>query len=318
VNFVDESDKDNPKEVADTGADLIVGADGAFSAIRGRIQRTSRFNFSQMYLDHAYKELAMPPDATGEYRMPSNGLHIWPRGSFMLIALPNLDKTFTVTLFMPWRNFKKIKTKEQVREFFTKWFPDAVPLIPNIEDQFFANPTSPLINVKCKPLHKENSVLIGDAAHAIVPFYGQGMNAALEDVKVFSEILFDQHNGEVDEALRSFSKQRKPDVDAVSDLSHRNYLEMSDHVTHSEYLIRKKVDSFLHTILGDSWIPLYSMVSFTTIPYSQVIERSARQDRIIQRAKYGIPLALVAAASLAFICFPDTIKQFASKFSARL
>eukprot|EP01087_Luapelamoeba_hula_P001327 TRINITY_DN1107_c0_g1_i1.p1 TRINITY_DN1107_c0_g1~~TRINITY_DN1107_c0_g1_i1.p1 ORF type:complete len:463 (-),score=47.91 TRINITY_DN1107_c0_g1_i1:115-1503(-) len=315
-NTITFFDANTNKEVTVTNADLIIGADGAFSAVRGKVQRATRFDFSQNYLDHAYKELTLPPAQDGSFQLSSDGLHIWPRHDFMLIGLPNLDRTFTVTLFMPWKMFKALKTKEDVEGFFTKHFPDALRLMPNIGDQFFANPTAPLVWVKCRPLHKSNVVIIGDAAHAVVPFYGQGMNCALEDVRILDEIIFDQFGGDIKKALKEFTIRRKPDVDAISDLSQRNYVEMRDSVTHADYKFRKKIDSWFNSY-NSNWLPQYDLVSFTTVPYSQVIERVAYQDRFIERLRYLLPGTVIGALALSYVFFPTAWKNLFSSFNPR-
>ncbi|KAJ3001664.1 UNVERIFIED_CONTAM: hypothetical protein HDU68_006727 [Siphonaria sp. JEL0065] len=220
--------------VVKTSADLIVGTDGAFSRVRRELQRVTRMNFMQEYIDHAYVELNMPPSASGEYQMDPGHLHIWPRQSFMMIALPNIDKSFTVTLFMPWPNFEAIKTPQDLLTFFEAKFPDSIPLIGKelLVKDFFKNPKGSLMTVKCKPYHyKASCVILGDAAHAMVPFYGQGMNCGFEDCLVLDEILT-KHIGprgsassvkptpeQIAKVLEEYSATRNPDAEAICDLA---------------------------------------------------------------------------------------------------
>ncbi|MEO9482574.1 MAG: NAD(P)/FAD-dependent oxidoreductase [Ekhidna sp.] len=253
-------------------ADLIIGTDGAFSAIRKKLALNDRFNFSQHYIEHGYKELAIEP-VDGQFRLEPNYLHIWPRGNFMLIALPNNDKTFTCTLFFPFEgspSFSSLSNKEEVDRFFTKYFADAQELIPNLTEQFFNNPTSSLVTTKCKPWYKGRSILLGDAAHAIVPFYGQGMNSGFEDVRLFVEMA-EKMSWDWDEILPEYSTHRKKDADAISELALHNFLEMRDHVAHPDFLRRKKLEAQIQEKFPEDWIPLYSMVTFSDIPYSEAL-----------------------------------------------
>ncbi|MEP1035577.1 NAD(P)/FAD-dependent oxidoreductase [Ekhidna sp.] len=263
-------------------SDLIIGTDGAFSAIRKKLQFTDRFNFSQYYIEHGYKELAVEP-LNDNFRLAPNYLHIWPRGNFMLIALPNNDKTFTCTLFFPFEgdpSFSSLKTKDEVDDFFSKYFKDAQELIPDLTDQFFYNPTSSLVTTKCEPWHKNRSILLGDAAHAIVPFYGQGMNSGFEDVRLFVEMA-ENMNWEWDKILPSYSSQRKKDADAISELALLNFIEMRDHVADPDFLRRKKLESQIQERYPKEWIPLYSMVTFSDIPYSEALRLGKIQKKVM-------------------------------------
>jgi kynurenine 3-monooxygenase len=196
-------------------AKFICGADGAFSQVREAITHTPRFDYSQKYLDHSYKELTIPPTPAGDYALKDfQALHIWPRGDFMLIALPNKDKSFTCTLFMPTGEYERITTDADVRAFFERYFRDALPLMPTLIDDWHRNPESALIMVACSPFHYRNAFLIGDACHAMVPFYGQGMNASLQDVEVFCDLL-DAAGGDLAATLPKYTAVRKPDADAV-------------------------------------------------------------------------------------------------------
>ncbi|XP_054592051.2 kynurenine 3-monooxygenase [Nothobranchius furzeri] len=279
---------------AQVQADLIVGCDGAFSAVRKQFLRRTRFNYSQTYIPHGYMELTMPPN-NGEFAMKPNYLHIWPRNTFMMIALPNLDKTFTCTLFMPFEDFEKITTGDKVIEFFQNYFPDAIPLIgvDALKRDYFRLPAQAMVSVKCSPYHIDDKcVLMGDAAHAVVPFYGQGMNAGFEDCIVFDEIL-DQLNEDIGAVLPEFSKVRVPDDHAIADLAMYNYVEMRAHVNSRWFLFRKHVETFLHLIMPKKIIPLYTMVTFTRTRYHKVVERWHWQEKVINR---GLAFGAAGAA----------------------
>lgn len=263
-------------------SDLIIGTDGAFSAIRKKLQLTDRFNFSQHYIEHGYKELSIEPK-DNEFRLEPNYLHIWPRGNFMLIALPNNDKTFTCTLFFPFEgdpSFASLSSKGAVKEFFEKYFKDATELIPDLVDQFFNNPTSSLVTTKCEPWNKNRSLLLGDAAHAIVPFYGQGMNSGFEDVRLFVE-MSEEMNWDWDKILPAYSSMRKKDADAISELALHNFIEMRDHVADPSFLRRKKLEAQIQEKYPEDWLPLYSMVTFSDIPYSEALRLGKIQKNIM-------------------------------------
>jgi kynurenine 3-monooxygenase len=264
--------------------DLIIGADGAYSAVRWAMQITDRFNFSQHYIDHGYKEFHIPPGAGGQFRLEKNALHIWPRESFMMIALPNPDGSFTCTLFFPFEgdtSFASIPTKEKFKELFTQVFPDAVALMPDFLKDFEQNPTSSLITVKCFPWVRNKTFLIGDAAHGIVPFYGQGMNAGFEDCRILNELL-SKHNDNWESVLPEFQNVRKPDTDAIAQLALDNFIEMRDLVADADFLLRKKIEAKLHQLYPETWIPLYSMVTFNdNIRYSEAYSKGQKQKRIM-------------------------------------
>lgn len=266
--------------------DRIFGTDGAFSAVRSRMQKTDRFNYSQEYLTHGYKELTIPPNADGTHKMEVSALHIWPRGEYMLIALPNLDGSYTVTLFFPFEgkdSFESLTTPEDVMEFFNRMFPDAVPLMPDLVDDYFENPTSSLVMIKCFPWHYEDKVLImGDASHAIVPFYGQGMNSGFEDCTVF-ENIFSEENGDWARAFKRMSIERKPDADAILELAVNNYIEMRDLTADPEFILQKKIEKRFANRHPDKWIPLYEQVTFTHIPYAEALAAGKRQDAIMKK-----------------------------------
>jgi len=272
-------------KVVSAQADLIFGADGAYSAVRQALQKRPRFNFSQQYLEHGYKELTIPPGPNGEHLLDNIALHIWPRHSFMLIALPNLDGSFTCTLFLPFEGenaFEHLNTEAEVRAFFKQWFPDAVPLLPDLTRDFFTNPTSTLVTIRCKPWTAAGRVLlIGDAAHAIVPFYGQGMNAGFEDCSLLDECI-DTCAGNWPEIFRRFNASRIEDADAIADLALRNFIEMRDRVADPRFLLRKEIERWLHKQHPRDFIPVYSMVTFSHLPYRLALQESREQDRLFE------------------------------------
>ncbi|XP_071372750.1 kynurenine 3-monooxygenase, partial [Centroberyx affinis] len=291
-------------------ADLIVGCDGAFSAIRKQFLRRSRFNFSQTYIPHGYLELTMPP-TNGEFAMKPNYLHIWPRNTFMMIALPNLDKTFTCTLFMPFDEFEKITTGDEVIEFFQKYFPDAIPLIgvDALKRDYFRLPAQAMVSVKCTPYHiGDKCVLMGDAAHAVVPFYGQGMNAGFEDCLVFDEIM-DQLNEDFSAVLPEYTRVRVPDDHAIADLAMYNYIEMRAHVNSKWFLFRKHVDNVLHFLLPKTIIPLYTMVTFSRTRYHEAVKHWHWQDKVINRGLLCCAAGTVVGGSYLLIKNPPNMSN---------
>ncbi|KAM9847491.1 kynurenine 3-monooxygenase [Aulostomus maculatus] len=291
-------------------ADLIVGCDGAFSAIRKQFLRRSRFNYSQTYIPHGYMELTMPP-INGEFAMKPNYLHIWPRNTFMMIALPNMDKTFTCTLFMPFEEFEKITTGDKVIEFFQKYFPDAIPLIgaDALKRDYFRLPAQAMVSVKCSPYHiGDKCVLMGDAAHAVVPFYGQGMNAGFEDCIVLEEIM-EQLNEDFSAVLSEYSRVRVPDDHAIADLAMYNYIEMRAHVNSKWFLFRKYVDNLLHFLMPKTIIPLYTMVTFTRTRYHEAVQRWQWQNQVINRGLLFCAAGATLGSSYILIKnLPDTSK----------
>jgi kynurenine 3-monooxygenase len=265
-------------------AEILIGTDGAFSALRNALQKTDRFDYQQFYIEHGYKELTILPDALGNFALKEvEALHIWPRGHFMMIALPNPDKTFTCTLFFPFEgnpSFSSLNGEGAVMDFFQQVFPDAVPLMPTLLEDFNHNPTSSLVTVKCYPWAKGNALLLGDAAHAIVPFYGQGMNCGFEDCAVLDSLLEDD-SLPLDKVFSEFQKLRKPNADAVAELALRNFIEMRDLVADPSFLLRKKIEARMNDLFGDRWVPLYSMVTFRPdIPYAHALEEGKRHDKV--------------------------------------
>jgi kynurenine 3-monooxygenase len=268
-------------------ADLIFGADGAYSAARlQHMLQHDKFEYHQYYIDCGYKELSIPAGENGSFLMEKHALHIWPRRDYMLIALPNLDGSFTCTLFFPFEgplSFEKLDTKEKVEAFFKQNFHDLIPLIPDLVDQFFRNPTSSLVTVKCAPWVRDDKfALIGDAAHAIVPFFGQGMNCGFEDCSVLNGLL-DKYGDDWKTVLHEFQQLRKPDADAIADLAVNNFTEMRDKVADPAFVLQKKIEAKLHEKHPDKWIPAYSQVTFSPhIRYSEALANSRRQDAIMQ------------------------------------
>jgi len=269
-------------------ADVIIATDGAGSALRKSyyLERKFLFSFSQNYLSHGYKELTILPDENGGYKTYKSALHIWPRGNFMVIALPNLDGSFTVTLFLSYDegdyNFNNLTTAERVTEFFQKEFPDALELMPNLVDDFFENPTAPLGTVKCSPWHyKGNTLLMGDSAHAIVPFYGQGMNASFEDVVEFDAVL-DENLDSWEAIFEAYEKRRKKDTDAIADLAIDNFYEMRDHVANPLFQEKRKIEMALEKEFPDAYSSKYSLVTFNEdIGYREAMLRGRAQDKAI-------------------------------------
>ena len=278
-------------------AEVIFGTDGAGSAVRKSMFEDHRFllSFSQQWLSHGYKELEIPARENGGFRTFKNALHIWPRGEDMLIALPNLDGSFTVTLFLPFENsdycFANLTTAEKVHEYFNKEFPDVVEMIPTLAEEFFTNPTSPLGTVKCSPWSSFGKVLLmGDAAHAIVPFYGQGMNASFEDVAVFDEILEkyvpsrpSQSGGiDWDTIFKEYETLRKKDTDAIADLAVDNFHEMKEHTAMEIFQRKRKLETAFEAEFPEDYYSKYSLVTFReSITYSEALKRGRAQDKAI-------------------------------------
>jgi kynurenine 3-monooxygenase len=267
---------------------LAFGSDGAYSAARLTHQlQHDRFQYQQYYIDFGYKELNIPAGTNGEFMMEKNALHIWPRGNYMLIALPNMDGSFTCTLFFPFNgdpSFASLDTKEKVTSFFEKTFADALQLMPKLTEDFFNNPTSSLVTVKCFPwIRDDKFALIGDAAHAIVPFFGQGMNCGFEDCRVLNELI-DKHNDNWNLILDEYQILRKPDADAIAELALNNFIEMRDKVGDPKFLLQKKIETAFSKKYPDKWTPAYTQVTFSPqIRYSEALKNSVRQEAIMQQ-----------------------------------
>ena len=264
---------------------IVFGADGAFSVVRSELEKKAVTTTNLSTLEHGYKELHINPGKNGEHLLEKNALHIWPRESFMLIALPNLDGSFTVTLFLAFHgspSFDELKTEDNLDKFFTRYFPDALALMPDLKEQFFANPTSSLVTIKTFPWVYENSVaLIGDAAHAIVPFYGQGMNAGFEDCSLLLEKLRSEKN-DWEVILKEYQKSRKKNTDAIAELAIRNFVEMRDLVADEGFLLRKKIEARIHERYKE-YLPLYSMVTFSSLPYFTAYSTAEKQDQLMKK-----------------------------------
>jgi kynurenine 3-monooxygenase len=264
--------------------DIIIGTDGAFSGVRGSLQISDRFDYSQSYIEHGYKELRIPSSDVRTHLMEKNALHIWPRESFMMIALPNPDGSFTCTLFLPFEgdvSFEKLKTENQIQSFFSTYFQDALNLMPTLVEDFKENPTGSLVTIHCFPWIKNKTMLLGDAAHALVPFFGQGMNAAFEDCRILNQLL-DEHNDSWEMVLPIFQDLRKPDADAIAQLALDNFIEMRDLVADADFLLRKKIEARLHSLFPEKWIPLYTMVTFREdIRYSEAYTIGQKQKKIM-------------------------------------
>jgi kynurenine 3-monooxygenase len=282
--------------------DAVIGVDGAFSAVRASMQqKIANFQYNESYLAHGYKELTIPPAPDGSWRIEKNALHIWPRKSFMMIALPNPDGSFTCTLFWEFegpRSFATTKTDDDVRRFFGEEFPDAVSLMPTLLEDFKNNPTGSLVTIRCAPWYYRDRVcLLGDAAHAVVPFYGQGMNAAFEDCIVLDECL-DKFPNNRERAFAEYFERRKENADALADLAIGNFIEMRDKTASRTFRTKKKLDHLLEAALPGVYLPLYTMVTFTRIPYSAAARRARLQDRILYTALATLVLITILALAV--------------------
>ena len=270
---------------------VVIGCDGSASAIRGEMLKLPRFNFSQQYLDYGYKELTIPAGPNGNHLLETNALHIWPRGNYMLIALPNVDGTFACILFLPFEgpdSFAQLNSASSVVDFFKSHFPDASLLVPDLTDTFFGNPTGAMVTIKCSPWHVDGRVLLlGDAAHAIVPFFGQGINCGFEDCTCLLALL-DRHGPDWMRVFADFEKERKINTDAIADLAVENFVEMRDRVADPRFLFRKRVELALEAKYPRLFVPKYSMVTFHRIPYATALSRGQIQDRMLTELCDGI------------------------------
>lgn len=285
--------------------DYIVGADGAHSQFRYQMQKSMRMNFSQEYIDMQYLELYIPPNdspnASSKFHLNENHLHIWPRKEFMLIALANEDGSFTSTFFSPWSVIESIKTGVEFVEFFKENFPDAVELIgeQRLLDTYENNPRGSLMQVSVYPYNDPTgrAIIIGDAAHLMVPFYGQGMNCGFEDVRVLMELI-EKNNNNIPAAFKQYSETRHEDLKVICKLALDNYYEMSSKVTNIWYLLRKKLDYVLGKYFNGSlisWIPMYTMISFRgDIPYSKAAAIERKQSRILNQLQIGTISTIIA------------------------
>ena len=269
--YTGESEKSPWKEYK---FDLIFGADGAFSRVRHKMQRQSRFNYSQHFIDVGYKELTIPANEDGSHKLDNSSFHIWPRGKFMLIAMPNLNGTFTCTLFMPFEgevSFESITTEQQADNFFETYFPDIKDEISNLKKDFFKHPTSAMVTIKCFPWsYYDKITLVGDSAHAIVPFYGQGMNAGFEDISVLNSKM-NKYGDDWEKIFEEYQTERKPNADAIAELSYRNFIEMSSKTADPMFLLRKKIEKKFANDHPELWTPLYSRVTFSDKAYEEAL-----------------------------------------------
>jgi kynurenine 3-monooxygenase len=234
-------------------------------------------------LTHGYKELTIPAGAAGSYLLEKHALHIWPRGSFMMIALPNLDGSFTCTLFWPFEgpnSFAALQSEADVLAFFREQFLDAVPLLPGLAEEFLHNPTGALVTIRCQPWHAGRAVLVGDACHAVVPFLGQGMNAAFEDCSVLVKCL-EELSWSWPAAATRYEALRKIHTDTLADLCVENFIEMRDRVASPWFRLKKRVGVLLHALFPRWYLPLYTMIEFTRIPYAEAVQRARRQNWLV-------------------------------------
>jgi kynurenine 3-monooxygenase len=285
-------------------ADFVIGADGAYSAVRSALARLDRFDYQQEYLSHGYKELTIPAGPGGTFALEKHALHIWPRGSFMMIALPNSDGSFTCTLFWPFEgpnSFAALTSEADVLAYFRAQFPDAVPLIPDLAHAFLHNPTSSLVTIRCRPWHhSDRFVLIGDACHAVVPFLGQGMNAAFEDCTVLTRCL-ERHGSERLTAFVEYEQSRKEHLDTLADLCIDNFLEMRDRVGSRLFVWKKKLAILLHRLFPRWYVPLYTMIEFTRIPYAEALRRARRQDWVVRGVGMVVLIVLLGVLWRLFV-----------------
>jgi len=292
VNGIVSTEHTETKEKKTYTSDVVFAADGAFSAVRyNSMQTLDRFDYSQRYIEDGYREILLPANADGSYKLEKHALHIWPRGRFMLIALPNEDGSFTCTLFMPMKgekSFETLKTKEAVNDFFKTTFPDFFEMMPTIADAWENHPLSALAIIRCYPWTHGKTALIGDAAHATVPFYGQGMNCGFEDCTVMWGLM-QKYNEDWTKVFEEYQVLRKPDGDGVQDLSLENYFVMRDYVADPKFLLQKKIEAHFSAKHPDKWMPLYSQVTFSHIRYSEAYQRGKKQDEIMKAVMAMFP-----------------------------
>jgi kynurenine 3-monooxygenase len=271
-------------EWEESAFDMVFGCDGAFSRVRHKMQRRSRFDYSQDFIDVGYKELTIPANPDGSHKLDKNSFHIWPRGKFMFIAMPNLDGSFTCTLFLPFEgeiSFEKITDKEELKVFFNTYFPDIALVIEDLVADFFKNPTSALVTMRCFPwTYGDKVALVGDSAHAVVPFYGQGMNAGFEDIYAFRQII-DRNGDNWEQIFKEYQTERKPNADAIAELSYRNFMEMSSMTADPNFILQKKIEKRFSEKYPDKWIPVYSRVTFSERSYVEALAYGDAQEEIM-------------------------------------
>ncbi len=283
-------DEETQKEMRHPTA-TVIGTDGSASALRMEMQKTGRFNFSQEYIEHGYKELTIPASEHGTFQLEKNALHIWPRKTYMLIALPNMDGSFTCTLFLPMEgelSFHSLDSSQKIRSFFEAQFADASHLMPDLEKNFIQNPTGTLMTVRCFPWSVgDRALLLGDASHAVVPFFGQGMNCSFEDCTVLNECI-ERNDTNWNKIFSEFQSLRKANTDAIANLAVENFIEMRDLVAEPKFLLKKRIEHALEEKFPEHFVPKYGMVSFHRLPYSIALDRGKIQDEILELLAEGI------------------------------
>jgi kynurenine 3-monooxygenase len=280
--------------------DVVLGTDGAWSVVRRRLQRLDRFDYDQSFLTHGYKELTIPAGPNGSFLLQREALHIWPRGGFMMIALPNRDGSFTCTLFWPHEgpnSFGALRDAAGVTRFFEEHFPDALPLLPDLAAQYAENPVGSMVTIRCRPWHAGGKVaLLGDAAHAVVPLHGPGANCAFEDAVVLDECVR-ARAPRWEKVFDAFEARRKEHTDALARLSVDNFIEMRDHTASRLFRARKALEKGLYRLFPGLFMPLYMMISFTRIPYADTVRRARRQAVALQALGAGVAAAAVVAVA---------------------
>ena len=273
-------------EVTRFRAGRVFGADGANSRVRAAMQLVPGFRQRQEFFEQAYKEISVPPAPSGDWALPADAIHIWPRRHYMLIGFPNRDRTFTFALHMPFEgepSFASIRTPDALLELFRRSFPDALPYVPSLIEDYFGRPESKMITVRCAPwVYDEKVALIGDAAHAIVPSYGQGANCGFEDCSVLYDCL-QAAGGDWGQTLRDYEASRKPNADAIADLALEHFHELRDFVGSSDFLLRKELERWVNELYPDRYAPLYSLISFTNVPYAEAMRQDREQRTLVDR-----------------------------------
>jgi kynurenine 3-monooxygenase len=282
---------ENTAQELKVSSDAVIACDGVASAIRMEMLKLPRFDFSQNYEDYGYKELTIPAGPGSQFLIEKNALHIWPRGSYMLIALPNSDGSFTCTLFFSYDgapSFASLDSADVVFDFFKEQFHDVIPLMPSLTEEFFSNPVGHLITIKCYPWsYEDKAALLGDACHAIVPFFGQGMNAAFEDCAYLNEFI-GKYGTDWKKVFKEYQESRKANTDAIAELAKENFIEMRDLIAQPRYQLKKKIEAELFKKYPHRFIPKYSMVTFHRIPYSTAFKRGKEQEQILNKLSDGV------------------------------
>lgn len=270
-------------DTIDVVADRIFAADGAFSKVRSSLLRLDRFDYSQAFLSYGHKELSIPADRAAA--LERDKMHVWPRRNLMLTAFPNIDGSFGATLLLPFEgslSFAGLRTPDELTAFFDRVFPDATTLIPNLAEEFFSRPTASIVTIQCSPwTYRGRIALIGDAAHAMVPFLGQGMSAGLEDCMVLADIL-ERYGDDWDGAFREYERLRKPQCDAVTELARQHFYELAERVGDPAHRLRREMEIKIHKFFPDRFMPLYAMIAFTHIPYAEAQAIAAAQDAVVR------------------------------------